>query len=176
MKEYFTLMADYNARTNGAMYEIARKLSPELRIKSVGSYFKSLEGVLVHLYNSDFAWLRRFHDNLPHLHSLESRLLEGEMKSFTDPMFPNFATLSERRTQLDSLIIAFVAESGDRDYARAIQYVNSAGAQKRFHFWQALVHMFTHQTHHRGQVAEILDEFGIANDYSNISAMLPTAP
>jgi uncharacterized damage-inducible protein DinB len=28
--------------------------------------------------------------------------------------------------------------------------------------------MFNHQTHHRGQVAQVLDEHGIENDVSNL--------
>ncbi len=34
--------------------------------------------------------------------------------------------------------------------------------------WQCLLHMFNHQTHHRGQMAQILDEKGVENSYSNL--------
>ena len=30
------------------------------------------------------------------------------------------------------------------------------------------MHMFNHQTHHRGQVSLVLDQFGIENYYSNM--------
>lgn len=36
--------------------------------------------------------------------------------------------------------------------------------------------MFNHETHHRGQIAEILDQFGVANDYSNLYRTLEEAP
>ena len=32
----------------------------------------------------------------------------------------------------------------------------------------ALDHVFNHQTHHRGQVSQILDEMGVAHDFSNL--------
>jgi uncharacterized damage-inducible protein DinB len=31
-----------------------------------------------------------------------------------------------------------------------------------------LLHLFNHQTHHRGQVAALLDQTGVANDYPGI--------
>ena len=35
-------------------------------------------------------------------------------------------------------------------------------------FWKAIIHFFNHQTHHRGQIAEMLDILQIENDYSNM--------
>jgi uncharacterized damage-inducible protein DinB len=34
--------------------------------------------------------------------------------------------------------------------------------------WLVLLHMFNHQTHNRGQIALILDQMGVDNDYSGI--------
>jgi len=46
--------------------------------------------------------------------------------------------------------------------------VNRLGEKKEHVFWKALMHMFNHQTHHRGQVSQILDQLKLENDFSNI--------
>lgn len=38
------------------------------------------------------------------------------------------------------------------------------------------MHFFNHQTHHRGQIAAVLDAAGIENDYSNLIWYLRGAP
>ncbi len=30
------------------------------------------------------------------------------------------------------------------------------------------LHLFNHQTHHRGQISVLLDQLGVENDYSNL--------
>lgn len=34
--------------------------------------------------------------------------------------------------------------------------------------WLVFLHLFNHQTHNRGQIALILDQIGVDNDYSGI--------
>jgi len=88
----------------------------------------------------------------------------------------DFGQLRARRQSLDDLLVSFVDELGGKELEAVIDYRNSRGQRKRYIFWQALMHVFNHQTHHRGQVAEILDELGVSNDYSNIISTLSEPP
>jgi uncharacterized damage-inducible protein DinB len=52
--------------------------------------------------------------------------------------------------------------------ATSFDYQNSKRREFTQKRWQALLHVFNHQTHHRGQVAQVLDEHGMENDVPNI--------
>ena len=49
-----------------------------------------------------------------------------------------------------------------------LQYKNWDGKEMQKPSWLVLLHMFNHQTHNRGQIALILDQMGVDNDYSGI--------
>ncbi|MFW5688300.1 MAG: DinB family protein [Spirochaetota bacterium] len=45
---------------------------------------------------------------------------------------------------------------------------DTVGERVRQPRWQLLLHMFNHETHHRGAISQFLDEHDVANDYSNL--------
>lgn len=172
MKEIFPILTHYNSVTNKALYDILAEL-PENRLREeVGSFFKSIYGVINHIYVADLLWLQRFRGTLPENASLKSGELEREVDVRTLDLFGGFGALRERREALDALIAAFIEELEEKDFETIVDYTNSRGDRNRYILWQALMHLFNHQTHHRGQVAEILDQFGVTNDYSNINRTL----
>jgi len=172
MKEYLSLLADYNAYVNRELYEIVAKIPESDRMKEVGSFHKSIFGVLSHVYVSDVGWLRRFKENVAVYKALAIPELEGPPHQWGVPMHKDFESLRAKRPALDGVIKQFVAEIPDADLPKVFTYANFRGAQRTLAFWQALVHFFNHQTHHRGAVSEILDEMKITNDYSGLVEML----
>jgi uncharacterized damage-inducible protein DinB len=168
MREYFRLLAGYNARVNRTMFDILSALPDESRRKEIGSYFHSIYGVLSHVYDSDLVWLKRFRAAYPDYRSLESPELSREVISLTTEMFPDFQELRARREAMDELFVAFCGEIQTDGLDRTLAYTNTRGEQKGYLVWQVLIHIFNHQTHHRGQIAGFLDQMGVKNDYSNI--------
>ncbi|WP_455383004.1 DinB family protein, partial [Salinispira pacifica] len=81
---------------------------------------------------------------------------------------PDLPALKDRRAALDQLLEKLAAELTDAHLSREFVYIDGRGNERRYILWQAMVHIFNHQTHHRGGIAQILDERGITNDYSNI--------
>ncbi len=158
------------------MYSILAELPPERLTEPSGNYFKSLTALLNHIYGSDIIWLQRMRTTLPRLVSLQTKEIEIEAKWPTVNLVADFGQLRARRQSLDDLLVSFVDELGEKELEAVIDYRNSRGQRKRYIFWQALMHVFNHQTHHRGQVAEILDELGVSNDYSNIISTLSEPP
>lgn len=176
MKEYFPVLSHYNEAANRKMFAILGGLPPDRLTREVGSYFKTIMALLNHIYGSDVMWLQRMRSVLPRLESLKSAELDVEAIWPTVDLVADFEKLRAMRDRLDALLGRFTAELTDGDLAAVIDYTNSRGQRVRYVFWQALMHMFNHETHHRGQIAEILDEMGVENDYSNINVTLEQPP
>lgn len=176
MKEYFPILSRYNETANRAMYAVLSGLPVERLTEEVGSYFKSVMGLLNHLYGSDLIWLQRVRDLLPKLASLESSELDVAASWPTTDLVKDFGELRAKRESLDALLRRLTDELSDEDLAAVLDYTNSRGERVRFLLWQALMHVFNHASHHRGQIAEILDEMGVANNYSDLIATLVQPP
>ena len=139
LREMATTLAAYNRWVNRQIYAAAAPLSDADRRKPLGGSFGSVHGTLSHLIVADRLWLNRF---------------RGEPLSApaADP-FPEFADLQAARTATDDDIDRWVAtldESfGERPfYFRSIAY----NRDRIIPGWSAVLHLFNHQTHHRGQV------------------------
>ena len=68
---------------------------------------------------------------------------------------------------------ALVEELTDEMLAGGIVLVDPKGNKHRFIFGQVLMHLFNHQTHHRGALSQLLDELEIENDFSNLLSIIP---
>jgi len=159
-------LADYNSITNEKMNEHIKSLSEEQWIKKFGGYFNSIRSVCNHLCITDFNWLKRF----------------SLLRSFDyikDPFFKNtysfgsYAITTKEeyyklREDVDSFIKQFVKEIKEEDLNRRLIYRDSHNDEHDQEFGLVVLHVFNHQTHHRGMVSIYLEEMGIANDYSNI--------
>jgi uncharacterized damage-inducible protein DinB len=176
MKEYFPILSRYNTLANNEMFGVLAGLPEERLHEEVGSYFKSIMGVLNHLLMGDYAWLQRIRDCFPAFVSLKTPAIDVKIDWTADKHIATLSELRAKRTVLDSVFTELTAELDERALAAVIDYVNFSGKRTRYVCWQALMHIFNHQTHHRGQIAEILDQFGVKNDYSNIGRTLIEVP
>ena len=159
----FTTLAKYNEWVNLAVWEVLDPI-PDLCRKPNTTYYGSILGLLSHVTVSDITWLRRSGVEEP---GRESPLALA-FSSLADVPFPDIASWYEHRQELDRLIEAWVTDLNANDLNSEVTYRNSKGREFRQPLWHILLHMFNHQTHHRGQVAQVLDEHGIENDVSNL--------
>ena len=60
----------------------------------------------------------------------------------------------------DERILAFVEGLDDSALDETFDYATTSGTPQRQPRWEALVHLFNHQTHHRGQAHAILTGLG----------------
>lgn len=68
---------------------------------------------------------------------------------------------------IDAMINNFVNEIIHDDLNEEIEYTDSHGNMHKKNFGGLVLHMFNHQTHHRGMISICLEEMGIANNCSN---------
>lgn len=149
-REYALMMARYNHWMNTRLYQLAAGLSDAERKADRGAFFKSLQGTFEHLIYADTAWMARF----------AGRSIDGLFPAVSP--FADFDALQTRRETLDLEILAWV-ETLTPEWLQAdfTYYSKAYDAHFTRPAWQLVVHVFNHQTHHRGQATTLLMQMGI---------------
>ena len=147
--DWISALARYNRWMNEQLYTLAATLSDETRKRDVGAFFKSIHGTLNHILLGDQSWMQRF---------------GGQAVTMTAPdqeLFADFGELSAARRKMDDTIATWAAELDEAFAVSAFRF--HSVTYKKDHVipgWAAVVHLFNHQTHHRGQVMTLLTQLG----------------
>jgi uncharacterized damage-inducible protein DinB len=161
---YCTTMADYNSWTNAKMYALCATLSDFDRKRDQRAFFHSIHSTLNHILSCDLMFLANFKENTVFAES------EGDL-------YEDFGELSKNRSIADAQISQW-AKSVRLDWLEATsEYVHFEDGVARTvtqGFW--VIHMFNHQTHHRGQITTLLTELGhdIGSTDLHMSVPLPS--
>jgi uncharacterized damage-inducible protein DinB len=169
MKTVFELLAKYNALTNQDMIKILESVEPEKLNENVGSYYESIMGLLNHYLQADIGWLRVLGTHVSSLDFL-SPLLESFPSERLTPGKLYWTTLDEYkvvRSEIDSIMERVVESISVSDYSANI-VVEGRRGKFEYIVWRVLLHVFNHETHHRGGVSVLLDQLKVENDYSNL--------
>ncbi|WP_349360868.1 DinB family protein [Stappia sp.] len=149
MKATFRMLAQYNEWANARLIADARKLTDEEYHRDLGAFFRSVHGTLDHLLVADLVWMQRFTGEGDPLDSLDEALTE------------DLGELAKRREKLDARLRSFVETSSEADFLRNILYRTiRRPLVTEQPLGAALMHVFNHQTHHRGQVHAFLTMLG----------------
>jgi uncharacterized damage-inducible protein DinB len=162
----FQNLARYNQRANREMYEILSLLTDKARKMERGAWFGSIHGILNHLIITDLNWLKRFRALSPKS-SLNDPQLDPPNLSWEHDLHDNFKELRNTREVADARIRDWFSEFSTDRYNEVFQYQDSRGTPREAKAGAAFEFLFLHQTHHRGQVAQILDALGLPNDFAN---------
>jgi len=169
-KSTLELLAKYNITTNDMMNGIISTLSVEQWNKPFGGFFASIKEICNHIYGSDFGWLKRF-SGLREFYYYKNSIFEKTI-SFKVITMESIRDYLEKRKELDLIIEKFVNELHDDDLKATLHYSDSRKMPFDRNFGNLVLHMFNHQTHHRGMISIYLEEMNIENDYSNLDDML----
>lgn len=164
------LLARYNAETNRQMDALLAPLRLDQWTRSFAGYFPTLAELCRHLVTADFVWLRRFGGLRP-LACLKDPVMSLDL-GFGKPGFADLAGYLDLRPRLDRVISNLAHELTEADLAAELAYTDSRGQPFRRVLGGLVLHMFNHQTHHRGMVSLYLEELGIENDFSNLAHLL----
>ncbi len=143
-------MAAYNRWANRRLYAAAAALPDEAYRRPAGAFFGSLHGTLNHLLVTDRNWMARFEGTGESQHKLDAALFE------------RLEDLRAAREREDERIARHVAGLTDVALDADFEYATTSGKPQRQPRWEAMVHFFNHQTHHRGQAHAILTRLGVA--------------
>lgn len=171
--KHIRLMAQYNQWMNATLYDAAAKLSAEQLAQDRGAFFGSLLGTLNHLVVSDIIWLQRFAAHPAAHRSLEPVRRMERPASLNHILFRDLPGLSAQRASLDATITAWTTELSQRDLDHTLHYCNMSGTPRHKLFGSLVLHLFNHQTHHRGQATTLLYQAGIDIGVTDLVALIP---
>jgi uncharacterized damage-inducible protein DinB len=158
-------LAKYNQAMNSAVYSAAEQLPDDLRKKDLGAYFKSIHGTLNHLLWADKNWLRRFVlAGLGYGRLTDSIYtdIQDRISVHAFEIYSDFSRLKQERAVIDTKIITWLTEGlTEKHLDQTLQYRNAKGEDMQRPVVEVLVHLFNHQTHHRGQITTLLTQQGI---------------
>lgn len=106
--------------------------------RPTGVFFSSLHGTLNHLLLTDRVWLKRLTGEGEHPLRLDAILFEDRNE------------LARARISEDARLKRVVGGYSDADFAAPLSYQTMSGAPQQQMLSDILLHLFNHQTHHRG--------------------------
>lgn len=168
MKEILKLQSEYNEITNREMIAIIKNLDGSLINKDFGLYYKSIIGTLNHILYADIIWIKRFFSFCPEIENEIQKLPEMKKNDYKEIQWQNINDFEQARYNTDAIIIDIFKKINEDKYQKKFKYKNFKGEFQTKTAWKAFIHMFNHQTHHRGQISAILDQLNVENDYSNL--------
>jgi uncharacterized damage-inducible protein DinB len=143
----FHLLAAYNAWANRRIYEAVATLPTEAYMAPRPAFFGSIHRTLNHILVGDRVWLSRIEGTHP-TGPIPTRLDEILFESLPD--------LRDARAVEDQRIIDLCDRLASKDLGKIIAYRDMAGNAQASSLHGILLHFFNHQTHHRGQVHNLL--------------------
>ncbi len=167
--EVFKVLAKYNKLTNQQMIKVLEKVDPKKLTENLGSYYGSILGLLNHSMMADIDWMRTLGTHLSSLSFIPS-LLERYSSAPSPPDQLHWKTLDEYKTvraEVDELLERLVNSINPSQFKEVLKLERRHGTFE-FITWHIILHLFNHETHHRGGVAVMLDQLKVENDYSSL--------
>jgi uncharacterized damage-inducible protein DinB len=147
MKPYLDMMAGYNRWANRRLYAAAAAMDDSAYRADGGAFFGSVHRTLNHLLVTDRIWMRRVTG-------------AGDAPDRLDMiLFDALRELTAARVAEDERIVGIVDALSEEALAGRITYRTITNpTQITQPLAPALLHVFNHQTHHRGQVHALMTQ------------------
>jgi uncharacterized damage-inducible protein DinB len=162
LADYARLMARYNRWQNGSLLAAAADLSAAERQQDRGAFFGSIQGTFSHLLWGDGMWLARLDGGAP-----PPGAIRGSASLWNE-----WDVFSAARAAMDERMKHWANGLGDADCAGDLTWMSGAlGRAVTKSRGLCIVHMFNHQTHHRGQIHAMLTAAGMRPGNTDLFAM-----
>lgn len=148
---YAREMARYGHWQNRQLAEFLEALPAEELVRDRGAFFGSIMGTANHLLWGDWIWISRFDKG------------EGPGGGIPDSvsLCDDLTEWIPLRNIIDTRIADWAGTLGDTQLTGDFTWYSAAKeADVTKPYAQCVIHMFNHQTHHRGQLHQMLTELG----------------
>ena len=145
----FQLLANFNTWANTKIFSSCKKLDDTEYKKDRKAFFSSIHGTLNHLLVVDGAYISR---------------IEGknhDLKSLDQILYENLFQLEEARIKEDKRLVDLVNNLSKESINKEITYKGFETGNQTYTINLVLITLFNHQTHHRGQIHNMLSQAGI---------------
>jgi uncharacterized damage-inducible protein DinB len=167
-KEIYLMLAKHNQDVNNKVCGIISKLSREDREKDRGNYYGSLSSLTGHILGGMLYFFGLFRSALPSVSTaleLPKSVIvpEGGM---SDDQWKEFCVSMDTAGRA---LLNFSLSLKESDLKVPVKVDWFGGTPPSLPINFMFHRLYEHGTHHRGQVAQILDEMKVDNDFSAIS-------
>lgn len=145
----FQLLANFNMWANIRLFSSCRKLDENEYKKDRRAFFTSIHGTLNHLLVVDNLFISR----------IEGK--DHNIKSMDQILHYTINDLEEARIKKDKHLVNVVNNLSDKNINMEITYTSFDATVHTYTINFILMTLFNHQTHHRGQVHNMLSQAGI---------------
>lgn len=148
MKEVLQQYASYNLWANQILLKPVLALNETQQQQTVASSYGSLQATLLHMWDAEsICWQR--------LKLQEQIIIPSVMQQPTVQEIANGLIDQSRQWEV------WVKQSKENMLQHVFGYHNSKGAYFKNPIWQTVMHLFNHQTYHRGQIVTMLHHLEI---------------
>ncbi len=176
VKTDFSKLAAYNRWMNEKLYAAAQQLDPAVLHADMRAFFGSIFGTLNHLVVADTLWLSRLARQATPFAGLAPLQGIAPPTSLDGQLFGTLAEMSQRRHLLDEVFMALADELTPAQLDSDFTYTSTKGVKGCKRLGDVLLHVFNHQTHHRGQASTLLSQVGVDIGPTDLILLLPDAP
>lgn len=162
-KEYVLLMARYNTWQNNQLRSVFKVMEEAELTLDRGAFFGSIFGTMNHILWGDTMWMSRFCKDVP------PPSVPGPLSAeFT----PSYGVWDAERFRLDGRLRIWAQALSNMDMHGDESWFSGAMNQQVTQPKAVCVaHVFNHQTHHRGQMSQMLKAAGQTPAVSDIIFM-----
>lgn len=147
--DHLRTLARYNRWANGRLYAACARVGQAELAQPRSSFFGSILATLNHGLVGDRLWMGRFQGTPC-----------TDIVSLGQILHPDFEGLADARAALDDEVVAYFNDlTGSLE--RSFRYRTMEGRETNSPLGWAMVHMFNHATHHRGQVHDMLSSTSV---------------
>lgn len=148
MKQILLEYANYNQWANKQFTDVIVKLPESVLHKETQASFKSIYGTLLHLWGVETVWWKRIK-------------LEDDIRFPTENYEGSIEKLTKDLLQQSKHWCEWIDKSTEHALHHEFIYRNSKKEQFKQSVSVVLMHLFTHQTFHRGQLVTLLHDNGV---------------
>ena len=164
---YVLTMARYNAWQNRQLMRAFARLSPKAMRTDHGAYFGTILGTANHILWGDGMWMSRFA-------GVEKP--PGGIADSVD-LTASREDWELARFRMDSAMLLWAERLRSVDLAGEVRWYSGAmGRDMAKPVAHCVMHMFNHQTHHRGQIHAMLTTSGVEAPVTDLPFMPEDGP
>ena len=145
----FQLLANFNTWANTKIFSSCKELDDTEYKKDRGAFFSSIHGTLNHLLVVDRAYISRIEEK------------EHGLKSLDQILYENLFQLEEARIKEDKHLVDLINSLSEESIHKEITYKGFETGNTTYTINMILLTLFNHQTHHRGQIHNMLSQADI---------------
>lgn len=148
MKQIFLQYAAYNLWANKILLNKSAQLPNDILYKDTGSSFGSIYSTFVHIMDVESVWWQRL------------KLQEHVLRPGKD-LEENFKDLSVKLLARSKQWQETIAAANENYLSHVFAYYNSKKEFFKQPIYEMLLHLFNHQTYHRGQIVTMMRQNGV---------------